>query len=68
MHHFLEVAKDNKLEEGFMCCSCSQCRDTKNYASEGTLHHHLITCSFITNFVVSTRCCEKGVVVEDREE
>jgi hypothetical protein len=68
MHAFLKVAKDNKNPKGFMCCTCSHCRNDKDYSSRGTLHLHLIKNGFMENFVVWIENCERGVVMEDNKE
>ena len=68
MHSFLEVAKANKSEKGFICCPCSQCKNTKDYSNWGTLHHHLLRYGFMPNYVVWTKHGERGVIMEDGEE
>jgi hypothetical protein len=65
MHAFLEVAKTNKNLKGFMCCPCSVCRKDNDYSDWGTLHLHLIKNGFMENYVLWTRHCERGVVMED---
>jgi hypothetical protein len=67
MHAFLEVAKANKNPKGFICCSCSMCKNDKDYSDWGTLHLHLIKNGFMANYVLSTRHDERGVVMEENK-
>src|SRR5688572_16234930 len=70
LHYFLEVAKANRLENGFICCPYFQCSNKKDYshASWGTIHSHLFRYSFMPNYLVWTKHGERGVVMEDGEE
>jgi hypothetical protein len=68
MQDFLEVAKANKNPKGFMCCTCSLCRNNKDYSDWGTLHLHLIKNGFMANYVLWTRHDERGVVMEENED
>jgi hypothetical protein len=68
MQAFLEVAKANKKQKGFMCCSCSLCRNDKDYSDWGTIHLHLIKNGFMENYGLWTRHGERGVVMEENED
>ena len=70
LHYFLEVAKANKPENGFVCCPCFQCNNKKEYSKDswGTIHSHLFKYGFMPNYLVWTKHGELGVVMEDGEE
>lgn len=70
LHYFLEVAKANKPENGFVCCPCFQCNNRKEYSKDswGTIHSHLFKYGFMPNYLVWTKHGELGVVMEDGEE
>src|SRR3989337_2058137 len=67
LHNFLEVAEANK-QNGFMCCPCPICGNTKSYSDRKILHTHLLYKGFMPHYNVWTRHGEIGVVMEDREE
>ena len=46
MHNFLEVVEANK-QNGFMCCSCTECGNTRSYSNRKILHSHLLYKGFI---------------------
>ncbi|XP_014660901.1 uncharacterized protein LOC101772603, partial [Setaria italica] len=70
LHYFLEVAKANKPENGFVCCPCFQCNNRKEYSNDswGTIHSHLFKYGFMPNYLVWTKHGKLGVVMEDGEE
>ncbi|XP_022680679.1 uncharacterized protein LOC101759230, partial [Setaria italica] len=70
LHYFLEVARANKPENGFVCCPCFQCNNRKEYSKDswGTIHSHLFKYGFMPNYLVWTKHGELGVVMEDSEE
>ena len=55
VHDFLEVAEANK-QNGFMCCPCPKCGNTKLYKG------------FMPHYNVWTRHGEIGAMMEDGEE
>src|SRR5665811_96371 len=65
---FLNVAKENKRPNGFMCCPCRNCRNEKDYSSSQTLHIHLIQFGFMSGYNCWTKHGERGVMMEDNEE
>ena len=67
MHNFLEVAEANK-QNGFMCCLCARCENTKSYSDSKTLHIHLLEKAFMPHYNVWTKNGERGVMMEDNEE
>ena len=66
-HYFLEVAKANK-QNGFMCCPCPICGNTKSYSEAKTLHIHLLEKDIMPHYNVWTKHGERGVMMEDNEE
>ena len=64
---FLEVAEANK-QNGFMCCPCPKCGNTKSYSFRKILHTHLLYKGFMPHYNVWTRHGEMGVMMEDGEE
>ena len=67
VHDFLEVAEANK-QNGFMCCPCPICGNTKSYSDQKILHTHLLYKGFMPHYNVWTRHGEIGVMMEDGEE
>ena len=67
VHEFLEAAKANK-QNGFMCCPCPNCGNTKSYSDRKILHTHLLYKGFMPHYNVWTRHGEIGVMMEDGEE
>ncbi|XP_073362175.1 uncharacterized protein [Aegilops tauschii subsp. strangulata] len=67
VHNFLEVAEANK-QNGFMCCPCPSCGNTKSYSDRKILHTHLLYKGFMPHYNVWTRHGEIGVMMEDIEE
>src|SRR4051812_30349901 len=67
VHNFLEVAEANK-DNGFMCCPCPICGNTKSYSDRQTLHIHLVYRGFMPHYNVWTKHGEIGVMMEDNEE
>ena len=67
VHDFLEVAEANK-QNGFMCCPCPNCGNTKSYSDRKILHTHLLYKGFMPHYNVWTRHGEIGVMMEDGEE
>src|SRR3954468_6902798 len=67
VNNFLEVAVANK-ENGFMCCPCTMCGNTKSYSERKTLHIHLLYKGFMPHYNVWTKHREIGVMMEDNEE
>ena len=67
VHDFLEVAEANK-QNGFMCCPCPICGNTKSYSDRKILHSHLLYKGFMPHYNVWTRHGEIGVMMEDNEE
>ena len=67
VHDFLEVAEANK-QNGFMCCPCPTCGNTKSYSDRKILHAHLLYKGFMPHYNVWTRHGEIGVMMEDGEE
>ena len=67
VHEFLDVAEANK-QNGFMCCPCPVCGNTKSYSDRKILHTHLLYKGFMPHYNVWTRHGEIGVMMEDSEE
>src|SRR5215216_4964990 len=67
VHNFLEVAEANK-KNGFMCCPCPRCENTKSYSNRKTFHTHLPEKGFMPHYNVWTKHGERGVMMEDNEE
>ena len=67
VHDFLEVAEANK-QNGFMCCPCPTCRNTKSYSDQKILHTRLLYKGSMPHYNVWTRHGEIGVTMEDGEE
>src|SRR3989337_4431339 len=67
LHNFLEVAEANK-QNGFMCCPCPNCGNTKSYSDRKILHTHLLYKGFMPHYNVWTKHGERGVMMEDSEE
>src|SRR3954470_10225239 len=67
VNNFLEVAEENK-ENGFMCCPCTMCGNTKSYSERKTLHIHLLYKGFMQHYNVWNKHGEIGVMMEDNEE
>ena len=67
VHNFLEVAEANK-QNGFMCCPCPTCGNTKSYSDQKILHTHLLYNGFMPHYNVWTKHGEIGVMMEDNEE
>ena len=67
LNSFLGVAEANK-RNGFMCCPCGVCKNTKDYSSSKMLHSHLFRHGFMSGYNCWTKHGEKGVVMEDNEE
>src|SRR5664279_5348476 len=67
LHKFLRVAEANK-RNGFICCPCSVCKNTKDYSSSKTLHFHLLQSGFMSGYNCWTKHGERGVIMEDNEE
>ena len=67
VHDFLEVPEANK-QNGFMCCPCPICGNTKSYSDRKILHTHLLYKGFMPHYNVWTRHGEIGVMMEDIEE
>src|SRR6266516_683602 len=67
LHNFLEVAEANK-QNGFMCCPCPICENTKSYSDLKILHTHLLYKGFMPHYNVWTKHGEIGVMMEDNEE
>ena len=65
---FLNVAKDNKGPNGFMCCPCKKCRNEKDYPNTDRIHLHLITSGFMPGYNCWIKHGEKRVMMEDNEE
>src|SRR5664279_2673928 len=67
LHNFLRVAEANK-RNGFICCPCSVCKNTKDYSSSKTLHFHLLQSGFMSDYNCWTKHGERGGIMEDNEE
>src|SRR5664279_5201851 len=67
LHNFLRVAEANK-RNGFICCPCSVCKNTKDYSSSKTLHFHLLSSGFMSGYNCWTKHGERGVIMEDNGE
>src|ERR1041384_1538977 len=67
VNNFLEGVVANK-ENGFMCCPCTACGNTKSYSERQTLHIHLLYKGFMPHYNVWTKHGEIGVMMEDDEE
>ena len=63
VHDFLEVAEANK-QNGFMCCPCPKCGNTKSYSDRKILHTHLLYKGFMPHYNVWTRHGEIGVMMK----
>ena len=67
LHIFLDVAKANK-RDGFICCPCSLCKNSKIYSSSDRLHSHLLQYGFMPGYNCWTKHGERWVIMEDNEE
>ena len=67
VHNFLEVAEANK-QNGFMCCPCPNCGNTRSYSYSNTLHTHLLYKGFMPHYNVWTKHEEIGVMMVDNEK
>jgi hypothetical protein len=67
VHDFLEVAEANK-QNGFMCCPCPNCGNTRSYSDKKILHTHLLYKGFMPHYNVWTKHGEIGVMMEDSKE
>src|SRR3954469_12590770 len=67
VHEFLDAAEANK-QNGFMCCPCPDCGNTKSYSDRKILHTHLLYKGFMPHYNVWTKHREIGVMMEDSEE
>src|SRR3954463_6429616 len=67
VNKYLEVAVENK-ENGFMCCPCTMCGNTKSYSERQTLQIHLLYKDFMPHYNVWTKHGEIGVTMEDNKE
>ena len=67
VHEFLDAAEANK-QNGFMCCPCTECGNTRSYSNRKILHSHLLYKGFMPHYNVWTRHGEIGVMMEDDEE
>ena len=67
VHYFLRVAEANK-RNGFMCCPCALCNNSKEYSSSRSLHSHLFKSGFMPNYSCWTKHGETGVMMEEGEE
>ena len=67
VHNFLEVAEANK-QNGFMCCPCPICENTKSYSDSKTIHTYLLYKGFMPLYNIWTKHGEIGVMMEDSEE
>ena len=67
LHIFLEVAEANK-QNGFMCCPCTKCGNTKSYSDSKIIHTHLLYKGFMSHYNVGTKHREIGVMMEDNKE
>ena len=67
VHEFLDAAEANK-KNGFMCCPCPNCGNTRSYSDKKILHTHLLYKGFMPHYNVWTRHGEIGVMMEDGEE
>ena len=68
MHNFLHVAEANKRANGFICCPCSVCKNTKDYSCSKTLHYHLLQSSFMSDYNCWTKHRERGVIMVNNEK
>ena len=67
VHTFLLAAEANK-QNGFMCCPCTECGNTRSYSNRKILHSHLLYKGFMPHYNVWTRHGEIGVMMEDGKE
>ena len=67
VHEFLDAVEANK-QNGFMCCPCTECGNTRSYSNWKILHSHLLYKGFMPHYNVWTRNGEIGVMMEDGEE
>src|SRR3990170_1482280 len=65
---FLVAAEANKRADGFMCCPCAICNNDHNYSNSRTIHVHLFTSGFISDYNYWTKHGERGVLMEENEE
>ena len=65
--YFLDVAEANKWN-GFICFLCGNFQNKKDYSTSRTLHSHIFTNGFMSNYICWTSHGEKGVIMEDNEE
>jgi hypothetical protein len=64
---FLRVA-DANTQNCFVVCSCSLCKNQKDYSSSRTLHIHLLQYGLMPSYNYWTKHGEIGVIMEDNEE
>ena len=67
VHEFLNAAEANK-QNGFMCCPCTECGNTRSYSNRKILHSHLLYKGFMPHYNIWMRHGEIGVMMEDGEE
>ena len=67
VNNFLKVVVANK-ENGFMCCPCTMCGNTKSYSDRKILHIHLLYRGFMPHYNVWIKHGEIGITMEDNEE
>ena len=67
VHDFFDMAEAN-MPNGFMCCPCLICENTKSYSNWKILHIYLLEKGFMTHYNVWTKHGEIGVMMEDIEE
>ena len=67
VNNFLAVAEANK-QNGFMCCPCPICENTKSYSNRKILHIHLIDKALMPHYNVWTKHGEREVMMEDNKE
>ena len=67
LHNFLAAAEANK-HNGFMCCPCPICGNTKSYSDTKILNTHMLYKGFMPHYNVWTKHGEIGVMMEDSEE
>jgi hypothetical protein len=67
LRNFGDVARAN-IQNGFMCCSCVDCENKKEYSSWKMLHSHLLRKGFMPSYNCWTNHRERGVIIEDNEE
>src|SRR3954464_6044777 len=68
MHNFLHVAEARRRSNGFICCPCNVCKNTRQYSTSKILHVHLVENGFMPSYNCWTKHGGRGVIMKDNKE